>query len=448
MTKTKVIPRNNNQYQTLASTYLVKDQNHQLDNMAHLSNNLYNAALYQLRQQLFKHRKFMNYGWLNKLFKKKNQKRECLLYSQFAYRQMAQQTLRDVDSIWYAWTKATKAYRKAPGKFTGRPRIPNYLPKRQRHVFHVTSQNLKLKNGYLTINPRNGRLNFKLRLDPRIQQVNRVTFKPLSRGYFKVVVQYQLNHEIKYLADNGRYLGIDPGVDNAFTCVSNLAIQPLIINGRPVKSINHYYNKQLTRLSQLHAKMKQCCYNKSTKQGVKTVYYYSDQQRRITTWRNRKIREFSHQATKRIVDYALNNDIHTIVIGKNNGWKRSVNMGKKSNQNFVGIPHAKIIDMLTYKANLHGISVIKTNESYTSQTSFLDHETPEWKNGNKARKKRGISPINRRIKRGLFRSNQGQLINADVNGALQIIKKAFPKALFANGITDFVLNPGKSTIYI
>ena len=118
-------------------------------------------------------------------------------------------------------------------------------------------------------------------------------------------------------------------------------------------------------------------------------------------------------------------------------------MGKKNNQNFIGIPHKIMLDLITYKANLAGITVIKINESYTSQTSALDHEKPCWNNGNKSRKKQGKSPVNRRLKRGLFKANDGTLINADINGALQIIKKAFPNFSLDDGIVGAVLRPVK-----
>lgn len=165
--------------------------------------------------------------------------------------------------------------------------------------------------------------------------------------------------------------------------------------------------------------------------------------KKITAWRNDKIRQFAHKASKRIVDYALNCEANTIVIGKNKSWKRSSNMGKRNNQNFIGIPHQVMIDMIKYKANLAGITVIQTNESYTSQTSSLDHEQPCWENGNKSRKRQGKSPVNRRIKRGLFKANDDRLINADINGALQIIRKVFSNFQVNDEIAGVVLRPVK-----
>lgn len=117
-------------------------------------------------------------------------------------------------------------------------------------------------------------------------------------------------------------------------------------------------------------------------------------------------------------------------------------MGKRNNQNFIGIPHQTMVNLIKYKANLAGIVVIQHSEAYTSQTSFLDGEEPVRDNGNKARQRKGLSPIARRIKRGLFKANDGRLINADVNGALQIIRKVVPNA-FAKGIEGADYTPSK-----
>lgn len=447
MKRTKIVPRNTDQYQYLASEYLVKDISKQLDYYSHQANNLYNAALYQLRQQWLKHHHWQRYSWLNQLFKHKFEYRENMLYDRFPYRQSAQQTLREVDTIWNAWSKALKAYHKHPEKFSGKPRMPRYLIPGKRHVFYVTNQSLKLVDHYLIIRTRNRLIDFKLRLAPEIKNIKRVVFKPLSKGCFKVIVQYKTNKEIDYKPDNGRYLGIDPGLDNAFTCAANdHALQPLIISGRNIKSVNQYYNKEIAKLNQYHVQNQQCFVTKGTKQGPKKLYYFSRAQQRLTDWRNTKIRSFCHQASKRIVDYALSNGINTIIIGKNKNQKRLIDLGKKNNQNFVGIPHTQMINLIKYKANLQGISVIMTNESYTSQTSFLDNEQPIRQNGNVQRKKKGLIPVTRRIKRGLFKTNQDILINADVNGALQIIRKVFPKVSFADGIAGAVLHPVKISL--
>lgn len=202
----------------------------------------------------------------------------------------------------------------------------------------------------------------------------------------------------------------------------------MIINGRPLKSINRYYNKQRAKLTRIAKIVNQ-----------RTITH---QLERLDFYRNQKILAFAHEASKRIVEFALSHELNTIIIGKNKDQKRSIDLGKRVNQNFIGIPHQKIIEMIEYKANLVGIVVIQHNEAYTSQTSFLDKEEPINQNGNKARKRKGLSPVNRRIKRGLFKANDGSLINADVNGALQILRKVVPNA-FADGIEGVGLCPVK-----
>lgn len=435
--KNKEVPRNSVQYSHLSSEYIVAG-NIMLDECSHKAHDLYNRALYDLRQGFFKKRYVKGYSELDSRFKRRYQARESMLYHGLGYVQSAQQTLKEVNTVWQAWLKALKAYKANPSRFTGRPRMPRYLRKGQRHTFFVTNQSAKVKDGCLVI----PKLGFKLKLVPQIKAIQRVAFKPIYGGY-KVIVQYKIDQKITYLPDNGKYLGIDPGVDNAFACVTNTKSAPLLINGRGIKSVNQYYNKERSRLKALQAKYHQLESIIDTKQGKKPVYQESMAMKRLTAWRNAKIRQFAHKATKRIVDYALSCETNTIVIGNNKSWKRSSDMDRKSNQNFIGIPHKVIIEMLQYKANLAGITVIRTNESYTSQTSALDHEQPCWQNGNKSRKKQGKSPVNRRIHRGLFKSNDGRLINADVNGAFQIIRKAFPKVSLADGIADVVLRPVK-----
>lgn len=433
----KIVPRNNIKYTHLSSDYLIAS-NSVLDKYSHKAHDLYNRALFDLRQGFFKKQYIKGYSQLDSIFKQRYLARESMLYHELGYVQSAQQTIKEVNTVWQAWLAALKAYKANPSKFSGKPRIPKYLRKNRRHTFFVTNQNAKVKDGYLIIK----KFDLKLKLAPQIKSVQRVAFKPVYGGY-QVIVQYKINNVINYLPDNRKYIGVDPGVDNAFACVSNTAKDPLIINGRGLKSVNQYYNKERARLRKLQAQYHQLETIINTSQGKKPVYQETKAMLRITAWRNDKIKQFAHKASKRIVDYALSCGANTIVIGNNKSWKRSSNMGKKNNQNFIGIPHKLMIDKIQYKANLVGISVIRTNESYTSQTSSLDNEKPCWQNGNTSRKKQGKSPVNRRIKRGLFKSEEGQLINADINGAFQIIRKVFPEVRITKGIAGVVLCPVK-----
>lgn len=216
--------------------------------------------------------------------------------------------------------------------------------------------------------------------------------------------------------DNGKYFGIDIGLDNLATVSNNIGEKPFIINGKGLKSMNKYYNKLKAHYQEIAKKVN----NK----------YYTNRLYKLECKRNNKINDTFHKASRYIINSALSYNINTIIIGNNKDWKRNSKMSKKVNQSFVGIPHQKLIEMIKYKAEEVGINVVTTEESYTSGTSFVDGEVPCKENYNKSR----------RIKRGLFKSDTGRLINADVNGSLQIIKKVVPNA-FADGIEGVVLHP-------
>jgi len=215
--------------------------------------------------------------------------------------------------------------------------------------------------------------------------------------------------------DDNFVAGIDIGLNNLVALTSSKpSFQPLIINGRPLKSINQFYNKRKAELqSQLEG-------NRKTSKRIT----------KLSNKRNRKVKHYLHNASRQIIDRLVDEGIGILVIGKNKNWKQEINIGRQNNQNFVSISHAHFANMLSYKAKLAGIKVITTEESYSSKCSFLDLE-PIGKHEEYAGK---------RIKRGLFRANDGTLINADVNGSGNIIRKVVPNA-FADGIEDFVVRP-------
>lgn len=220
------------------------------------------------------------------------------------------------------------------------------------------------------------------------------------------------------MVDNGRYVGIDLGLDNFATITNNCGLIPLIINGKGLKSINQYYNKQISHYKSIAKRV-----NKLD---------YTNRMSRLTNKRNNKVEDYIHKASRFLVDYCKDNEINTIIIGNNNNWKQNSKMSKKVNQNFISIPYYNFIQKVRYKAEDFGIKVVITEESYTSGTSFLDNELPIKENYNKSRRKY----------RGLFVSNNGIKINADVNGSYQIIKKVFPKS-FDEGIEGIGLCPFK-----
>lgn len=196
-------------------------------------------------------------------------------------------------------------------------------------------------------------------------------------------------------------IGLDLGVNNLITGANNNG-NSFIIKGTPLKSINQYYNK---KKSKIQTELETINKRKSSKRLNK-----------LTNKRNNKINDYLHKASKKIIDYCLTNNIGKVIIGHNNNWKQNISIGKRNNQNFVQIPFNNLIDKLKYKCLLNNIECIITEESYTSKCSFLDNEPLQYSD----------SYLGRRVHRGLFKSNKGKLINADVNGAFNIIRKVIP----------------------
>lgn len=250
-------------------------------------------------------------------------------------------------------------------------------------------------------------------------------------NFTSISQQNQVINAIKFLYDlnKNNYLGIDLGLNNLCTLTSNkIGFNPIIINGRPIKSINQYYNKTKSKLQS----------------KLPLNVYTSNRIERLTIKRNNKIKDYIHNQTKKIVNICILNDIGTIVIGYNKGWKDEINLGTITNQKFVNIPFLMIVNQLKYKAKLAGIDVIIQEESYTSKSSFLDNDTIPIYN---IKIKNEIIFSGKRICRGMYKSKNGILINSDVNGSYNIIKKAFPKA-FANGIEDVAVHPMKLKNFI
>jgi putative transposase len=211
-------------------------------------------------------------------------------------------------------------------------------------------------------------------------------------------------------------MGIDLGVDNLITAVFSSSLTPFIINGHPLKSINRYYNKRKAFLQE--------------KAKMSNRLDATNRINRLAQKRNDKVKDYLHKASRKVITAAQTCGVGHIVIGNNKGWKQNVELGKRTNQTFVSIPYKTLIDMICYKAALAGISVIVVNESYTSGTSYLDGEFPE----------KTFYDNSRRIKRGMFKSNRGTLINADVNAAYQIIK--------ASGCNDLLIKEKEKVVRV
>ena len=245
-------------------------------------------------------------------------------------------------------------------------------------------------------------------------------------GFYIVEIVY--DRAVKQVPVNSAYYaGIDIGLNNLAALTSNKPhFQAVSINGRPMKSINQFYNKRRAELQK-----------KLGKTGT------TKRIERMTNRRNRCIDHYLHTASRRIIDILVQEGIGTLVIGKNKEWKQDINLGKRNNQNFVQIPHARFIDMLSYKAALVGIIVIITEESYTSKASFLDHDSlPAYQlNSEEEHVFSG-----KRIKRGLYRAANGRSINADCNGSYNIIRKVAPDAFTAEGVEGVAVHPVRITL--
>ncbi len=378
-----------------------------LDQFCYYSKNLYNFANYQIRQTFCKDNEYISYNKMDKLLKQENMDFD---YRNMPVAQSAQQCLRLLDKNWKSFFKSVKDWSKHKDKYTGRPKLPKYLSKNGRNIFILTNNNCKIKDGIIKF-PKSFN---EFTLKTKCNNLQQVRILPRNKH---IIIEVVYNLEVPNLKqDNNRYISIDIGLDNLATIVNNINEVPIIINGRKLKSVNKYYNKQMSHYREIAKRMNNLD--------------YTNRMNNLTIKRNNIITDLIHKASRKVIDYALSYDINTIIIGNNKNWKRESSMSKKVNQSFVGIPHQMLINQIIYKTENVGLNVILTEESYTSGTSFLDNELPTKENYKKER----------RIFRGLFESNQGYFINADVNGAYQIMKKVFPK-VFTNGIEGIGLFP-------
>ena len=380
----------------------------------HLAKNLYNHANFLIRNEFTKTGKWLRSQDLDKLLRRDN---TYLDYTNMPTAQSAQQTLRLLDVNWKLFFRDIKDWSKNKDKYSGKPNLPKYKKKDGKSVLIITNQQIKRKGGVLhfpksfkefTMKPRCIHLN-------NFEKINQIRIVPRNQ-IFCVEIVYSISINDDTLLDDGRYMSIDLGLDNLATVVTNTGLNPVIVNGKGLKSNNQYYNKKKAHYQSIAKQMND--------------KHYTHRLYQLTQKRNFKIEDALHKISKYIVDIALENKITTIVIGNNKDWKQSISLGKRTNQSFVSIPHRKLIEKIIYKARNVGINVIITEESYTSGTSFLDGEPPTKAFYNK----------DRRTRRGLFVSNRGIRANADVNAAYQIMKKVFPNA-FADGIEGVVLHP-------
>ena len=375
------------------------------DRVCFQSKNIYNQAMYNVRQHYFNTKTYLSYYANYDLTKTQ----ECYDYLP---KKVFCQTLKLVDRNFKSFFGGLKSSK------VQKARLPKYLDKANgRYIAVFPKQAVGLrefkKSGVLHLSQTE--INVKTKLT-EFNTLKEVRIIPRDTHYVIEVV-----YEVKEKArkPNNNVAAIDLGLNNLSTITFNNGNIPLVINGKPIKSINQYYNKQRA-------------YYQSRLKGDKRT---SKRMQKLTDKRNNKVTDYLHKASRMLVNQLVSRDITTLVIGKNPNMKQDINIGKVNNQNFVQLPIMRFADMVKYKCELEGIKVVFNEESYTSKCSFLDgeeickHETY----------------MGRRVKRGLFVSKEGRKINADVNGSYNIMKKAIPNA-FANGIEGVGVHPLVLTI--
>jgi putative transposase len=393
-------------------------KNHNLwkvcDDLCYKSKNLYNYSLYQIN--LYRE---LNDGKLPSGYDLYH-----IVKNETCFKELpndtAKQTVFKAVNNWKFFFKALRAWKRNPSSFTGMPEPPMFKHKTKgRFSLSVPIRNCRLiKNNILF----NKHIPIKS-LETKVPNLVEVLISPQSNCY-KIQICYEKVEDAKVVSNN--FIAIDLGVNNLATVTNNFSNKSFILNGKPIKSINQFYNK---KLASLKSKLpKYLAKDGSIKQRNK-----SNKTTKLTLKRNNKIKWSLHNYSKEIVSYCISNNVSTIAIGYNEQWKQNVNLGKKTNQKFSYIPFKTFIGQIQYKAELKGISVRLHEESYTSKCSALDLE-PICKQ---------VTYAGKRVKRGLFQIKNGKTtLNSDQNGSLNIGRKVFGDNYVTSNI-GCVIHPTK-----
>ena len=370
-----------------------------IKNLCHLSKNLYNASLYDVRQYYFETKSYRTWQSQAPLFSKNKQPDYYALQSH-----LAQQVLMQVGRQFLSFFN---------NKSNKKKRIPKYKDKNGYNVITFNKVTISRQVDFdedkqiytYTLCKRSYNLKIQS-TKPNVKMVKFVYDE--ANDLIKCFKIYEVE-QTKLKRDNSRYFSIDPGLNNIVSIYNNIGIRPLLYNGRPIKSINQYYNKTNAKL----------------KSELPTNVKSSKRLKQLSLKRNNKIDYEMHKISSHIINEAVKNNISKIIIGNNVGWKNEINIGRRNNQNFVNIPHTKLFNQLLYKGLLNGIEVIFTEESYTSKASFFDKDELPVYGENDNYKFSG-----KRITRGLYKDSKGNLWNADLNGGGNIMRKVSDEAAY------------------
>jgi putative transposase len=383
-----------------------KEQLKRLKELSNNSKNLYNQALYIVRKEFENSGDYLNYNKMDKVMKK-----TFNLENEINYKKLkagvSQQILRKLDKNFSSFFRSISDWKNNKSKYLGMPKPPKFI-KSDFYNLIYDSQRFQIKDGKAILEKN---LFIKIPsqlLDKKIKQIEIIP----KYGYFEAVFVFEEDKKYLQISENKNIVGIDLGLNNLATVVSNGKLKPFIINGRPLKSINQFYNKNVAKLKS----------NLEKRQGKK----WSNKLQKVTDNRNNKIKDYLHKSSTKIVEKSVECDISTVIIGNVAKSTNKINLGKRNNQNFVNLSLGQFVEKLKYKLEAHNIKVKVVDESYTSKASFIDSDVVPKKYF--ADKKFSFS--GKRVKRGLYKSKDGIKINADVNGAFNIIKKVVPKFTF------------------
>lgn len=369
--------------------------------LCHLSKNLYNVALYSIRQYFFQERSYLRYE-SNYHFCKDNENYKLLNTD------IAQQTLKVADRSFRSFFNLLKAQKE--GQYQAKVNLPRYLPKdghfplimprfRVRDGFFIVPMSLAFKKEHGEI-----KIPFPERLVGKTIKEVRIHAQYDAR-FFEIEYIYEQGTEPQDV-DSEKALAIDLGLDNLATCVDTSGAS-FIMDGKKLKSINQWYNKQKARLQSIKDKQR--------------IERTTNRQARLNNKRRNQVRDALNKAARHVIDHCIEHRIGKIIVGVNPGWKQKISIGKVNNQNFTQIPHWTFRRKLGAMCERYGLQYIEQEESYTSKASFFDDDAiPVYKSGDDT--KHQFS--GKRIHRGLYRSASGLVINADVNGAANILRKS------------------------
>lgn len=383
--------------------HLSKEDYKSIKELCHIAKNLANQAIYNVRQYYFAEGEYLNY-----------EKNYALLKTSDNYKllnsNMAQQILKEVDGSFKSFFGLLKLAKK--GKYSFRDcKLPKYLPKDGYTTLVIGFVRLNgnklilpYSNSYSKIHKRVEITIPPILLDKTVKEIHIIP--KANARYFEIQYIYEAGC-IQRNLNTQNALALDFGVNNLVTAVSSTG-KSFIVDGRKLKSINQWFNKENARL-----------------QAIKDKQHFgknpTNRQKAIARDCNNKVNDYMNKAARMIIDYCINNDIGTLIAGYNVTFQRNTHIGKQNNQNFVNIPYGRLRDKLAYMCELNGITYVEQEESYTSKASFWDKDNiPVYNNDNP----KEYEFSGKRIHRGMYQCANGKCLNADVNGALNIMRKS------------------------